>query len=82
MLNSMFLVEVYDNKGDLFKRRITDNPWKAEDWITNTLVKRCPYSNSLEVAFDGYGNGEVIYHESDCEHEVVYKIKTTNIAVI
>ncbi len=81
----LFLVEVYNNRGELFKRRVTDSIWRIEDWVKDVLVKKwCPYDNDyrLRITMDDYGCGEITYHPSDCESEVVFKINTVTIGAI
>ena len=81
----MFLVEVYDNSGKLFKRRVTDRICKVEEWVNDYLVpKCCPYDRDyrLSITVDNYGNGEVIYNHTDYEYAVVFTITTTNIGTI
>lgn len=81
----MFLVEVYDSRGRMFKRRITDNIAKIEGWVENSIIKNwCLYENKykLRVDLDEYGCGEIAYHPYNSECEVAFKINTTNIGVI
>ena len=82
---SIFLVEVFDSNGKLFKRRVSDSISKIEDWVENAIIKNwCLYDNNykLKTNLDDYGCGEIAYHPSNCECEVVFKIKTTNIAML
>lgn len=82
---SIFLVEVYDNRGRLFKRRVTDSISKIADWVENAIIKNwCLYENNykLRVDMDDYGCGEIAYHPSNCESEVVFRINTVNIGRI
>lgn len=81
MKNTMVLVEVYDNNNKLCKRRITDDFSKVEDWITANAKKWSGY-DSLDISFDDYGCGEVVFRYSDSEYVQLFKIKSTNIGTI
>lgn len=85
MRKSMFLVEVYNNAGELHKRRLSDDLGNIEDWIENVIIgKDYPYDKDyrLEKKLDDYCCGEIIHHNSHCEHTVVFTIKTVSIGII
>lgn len=84
MKNQVFLVEVYDNFGNLYKRRISDNLFSIEDWVESNATKwDCPaYNWRVEFQWDDFGNCSVVYHITDYECKIAFTIKTTNIATI
>lgn len=82
MSKSMFLLEVYVDSSYgasmPFKRRISDSVDAIEEWLKSNAQKWA--SLPIAVECDNYGDG-IIYvsNDKDC---VLYKFRTTSIAVI
>lgn len=77
----MYLVEIYDAQGKLFKRRISNNLSKIEDWILANYRKWTSYPSPV-IHLDDYGCGDIIQHYDDLDYVQIFKVVTANIATI
>lgn len=85
MTEFMFLLEVFDSDGNLFKRRIADSIDAIEDWLDVNAPLWGLWSVLIDD--DGFGNGYIYEYVSEDElleavEDASYSFRTTNIAVI
>lgn len=77
----MYLVEIYDVQGKLFKRRISNDLSKIEGWILANYRRWTNYP-SPAIHLDDYGCGDIIQHYDDLDYVQIFKVVTVNIATI